>query len=112
MARPPKKPQDCHSKKITVRFRPEELERLQDRADARGVTLSAYLRDAALRRPLPPIVPTVNREAAKQLAKIGINLNQLARRANIGHVPEREFETLHELLSTLRELRFLLKGKT
>ena len=49
-----------------------------------GLGLSAYLRAVGQGRRLTPRRPAINDEAIRQLASLGNNLNQIARRANSG----------------------------
>ncbi|GDY30978.1 plasmid mobilization protein [Gandjariella thermophila] len=45
------------SRVVSVRFSPEEAEKVQQRAEAAGLTLSAYVRQAALDAPAAPRPP-------------------------------------------------------
>lgn len=95
---------------IGVRVNPAEWEALQLRARHMGMSPAQWLRTAALSRrmPLPP-VPEVNRKAYGELARLGVNLNQIAKAANAGRtaVP---FGLLRELLSQITYLQASLMG--
>ena len=57
----------------------------KSRADAFGVTVSQYLRDAALTHRVTKMIITNNSDLARLTAeanKIGVNVNQIARRLN------------------------------
>lgn len=97
MARPPK--ENRRSVPIPTRYSEQERDTLTHAANAAGVTLSDFIRAAALSQPLPP--PKSRRarrqpvqdgqELARLLAavgKIGSNVNQLAHVANCGSWPE------------------------
>lgn len=72
------------------------------RAHAAGLTVSAFLRRAALGKRVRSRSGQVRRDAVYQLSKIGNNLNQLARAANTaGQV--RAMERLEAVLEELRE---------
>ncbi|MTJ93558.1 MAG: MobC family plasmid mobilization relaxosome protein [Desulfovibrio sp.] len=75
-----------------------------------GMSPAQWLRTAALsKRMPPPPVPEVNRKAYGELARLGVNLNQIAKAANAGRtaVP---FGLLRELLSQIMCLQASLMG--
>ena len=75
------------------------------KADAAGVTPTAWMRCAALSRvPLRAVVPAVSREAYAELARHAANLNQLARVAHDGRafLSPVLFELLREEVQKLR----------
>jgi hypothetical protein len=72
---------------LTVQFTPSEREALEQRAKEAGAGLGEYIREQCIDR-APTVVNTKHRnpEAKRlmdELRAIGINLNQIARRANI-----------------------------
>ena len=91
---------------IKVRASSAERARWQGLAAARGVSLSELIRsrlDGTRLRPRrepPPVAPDLLRE----LARIGNNLNQLARAAN-RHEPVTATALLARLIAIERELR-------
>lgn len=80
----PKLPAEKRLTRIrAVRLTPAENLAIEQRAKAQGVPPSVYMHDAALRHwPKPSLA---DRDAAKQLSKIGGNLNQLLRAINQGY---------------------------
>ncbi len=85
MARPKKIIKDIHSRKVTARFTEAERVKLEQGANTYGITLSEYIRRRALSHRLPP-VRTDQELFAKihsALVRLGVNLNQIARVANI-----------------------------
>lgn len=77
------------------------------RAHAAGLTVSAFLRRAALGQQVRARPGQVRRDAVYHLSKIGTNLNQLAHAANVARQVRAEElleETLAELRATLAEL--------
>jgi hypothetical protein len=77
------------------------------RAHAAGLTVSEFLRRAALGKRVRARPGQVRRDAVYQLSKVGNNLNQLARAANTaGQVRAEELleEALGELRAVLAEL--------
>lgn len=76
--------------RFTARFTGDEAATIRIMADTAGITVSALIRHAVLRIKPPRVArrPTVNHKAVTkllgQLGKIGSNLNQLAKHANVG----------------------------
>lgn len=70
------------SNRLEIRLAAEERTQIEQRARANGVTLSRYLRHAALGIKLPRRRVNVELEAVAALNRIGVNLNQIARAAN------------------------------
>lgn len=85
----------------SVRLTPGELAVLRGRAHAAGLPLSTFLRDAALGKDIRARRGQLRRDAIYQVAKVGTNVNQLARAANTaGQVVA--LELLEEALEDLR----------
>jgi hypothetical protein len=108
MPRPVKDdPRDCFR---SFRFTASELTRLEARARARGQSVSAFVRSLVLNtepgrdseappqaedeypchqtQVAQPVQPSLaNRALAEQLRRIGVNLNQIARRMNEQSIP-------------------------
>ncbi len=98
-------PERCRA--ILVRVSPEERHLIRERASACERGASTYLRDLALGH--EPKVPRgrIEQKAVYHLARIGNNLNQLARHANASRRVElsrRLDEVLAELLDAIRRL--------
>lgn len=93
-----------HTLKITVTD--GELEQVQQRAEAAGLTVSAYGRQAMLASAPRAKRAATNAAAIRELTAIGNNLNQLARRANAGRFPAQVEieEALAELAATVERL--------
>lgn len=72
------------TKRLLLRVSPQEKALIERNAADLGLGLSAYLRAVGQGRRLTPQRPAINDEAIRQLASIGNNLNQIARRANSG----------------------------
>lgn len=83
MARPKKAPTDRRSEQVSVRLSPAELARLQGKADQSNQSVTAFVRAAAMGKPV-----TVRQEQAgdfelrQELRRIGVNLNQIAKALN------------------------------
>lgn len=98
------------SERVKVQLTVSQRLALEQKADAAGVTLTAFIRDAALVAlggADAPKLPTAKRkrqqqlvfaeihELAVQMRKLGTNLNQLAHQANAGLVPIRRSELVY-----------------
>lgn len=70
------------TREIKIRLTDAEHQRLSDRAQTSGLKLAAYLRETGLNVRAPRKPDPGKAELARQIAKIGSNLNQLARWAN------------------------------
>lgn len=92
---------------VSVRMSPDELQAVAQRAHDCGKCLSTYMRTVALGS-IPRARPRrIEQEAVYQLARIGNNLNQLAKVANAtGQIRQvRSLEqALKELLDAVRVL--------
>ena len=71
-------------KVFAIRLSPSERQRIEAQADLAGMKLGEYLRATALQQKIPRSVPTINREIYVELIRIGNNINQIARVANVG----------------------------
>ncbi len=86
------------SKKIMLRLTPSEYATICQKAEASGVGLAEFCRRSALSR---RIEAKADAEAVRQLSKIGVNINQVAKHYNQGTKAE---ESLRELVKQLREI--------
>jgi hypothetical protein len=98
---------------VPVRLTRGERDQLAEVARDMGLSLSAYVRQVVLSRPLPPRravrpIPEGNREAYASLAHGLANLNQVARRLNERGADEPKTQELVAVLTLLaREVREL-----
>src|SRR5262245_6087467 len=86
LGRPPKDPAYVRSLHLDVDVSPSEIEALRDLAAQLRLPLRTFVREAALGAKLPRAVPVVNAELARDLARVGGNLNQLLHAVHIGKV--------------------------
>jgi hypothetical protein len=112
MGRPPKDPSLVRSLQINLDISATELEMLRDLAGSLGLPLRTYVRQASLGAKLPPTVPAVNSELARDLARVGGNLNQLLHAVHIGKVKDPPAVDLLELQALLAQVRRLLRGSS
>ena len=83
MARPPRSGGVAAAHRVTVRLTAEEAAAVAAAAGSAGLTQAEWLRrGAGAARPVRRAAPGLDPAAARVLAGLGNNLNQLARRAN------------------------------
>lgn len=84
--------QKRRQRSISVGFEPLELDAVDERAEAAGLSRAAYIRTAVLGHPglravpRPPVEKKLLGQAVGQLGRVGNNLNQLAHHANAGRM--------------------------
>lgn len=106
--RPASSERNRKSSTVKIRVTDSEAAAIKLKANQWGLTVSQYLRDAALNHKVKKMIITNNRDLnllTAEVNKIGCNLNQIARRLNsskgyrecFGVTPMREGEVLAEL---------------
>ncbi len=94
---------DTRSAWIKLRVTPAEKEAIAAKAAAQGQTVTDFIRQRALDYRLRQT--PLEKERVRQLARIGANLNQLARWANIHKNRADVVDVLAALVSLERELK-------
>ena len=90
---------------VPIRVSPEERLLLYGAAKRLHVSLSEFVRRAALKLRMPPAAaPEVNRETYRELCRIGNNVNQLMRAVNEGRVGQVDPILLGELRDLIKEV--------
>jgi hypothetical protein len=103
------RPASLRATAVPVRLTLGEREQLADTARDLGISISTYIRQVVLARPLPPRravrpIPEINRETYHELGRVGGQLNQVALRLN-----ERRSEAgAADLLEVLQSVAQLL----
>jgi len=98
---------------IPVRFTPEERNALHSSSQKIHVSLSEYIRRAALKRRLPnPPVAEVNLETYQELSRIGNNLNQLVRSIHEGKFAQIDLAIVTNLSGLVKQVGFQVLGET
>ena len=93
---------------VSARVSADELADWRAKATAAGVPLSALVREAMARtRTWTAPAAEVERERTKQVARIGNNLNQIARWANTHKAAIDAVEVIGHLIAVERALRAL-----
>ncbi|MCS4201923.1 plasmid mobilization protein [Salinibacter ruber] len=83
--RPTKPPEEKRTESYGLRLSPNEMEELEERCEAAGLSKAEYLRRRALGK---PVSTKVDQEMTRELNRVGTNLNQIAYRANRGELPD------------------------
>ncbi len=85
--RPTRKPEEGPKVQVGFQVTSVERDRIREAASQAGLSVSEFLRRRALGR---PVVPLADAAARKALRRVGVNLNQIVRRANAGGAAEAE----------------------
>ena len=94
---------DTRTAWIKLRVTPTEKEAIVAKAEAQGQTVTDFIRQRALDYRLRQT--PLEKERVRQLARIGANLNQLARWANIHKGRAEVIDVLAALVNLERELK-------
>ena len=94
---------DTRTALVKLRVTPAEKEAITTKASAQGQTVTDFIRQRALDYRLRQT--PLEKEHVRQLARIGVNLNQLARWANVHKSRAEVVDVLAALVSLERELR-------
>jgi hypothetical protein len=104
---------------VRIRFTPNEKSRLELVAREMGLSLSGYLRQLALGRPLParrPIrpIPNVNQQVYFELSRVAASLDQLAQKMDRAQLADRQqvLPVLELLAGAIADLRQNVIGVT
>ena len=85
--RPRRKPEEGPKVQVGFQVTSVERDRIREAASQAGLSVSEFLRRRALGR---PVVPLADAAARKALRRVGVDLNQLVRRAGSGGATEAE----------------------
>lgn len=114
MARPRVDERERRKAKLACACTAEEAEEIRRRAEAAGISPSAFLRSAALGRRLPPPpAPALNQEAWARLGRLLGGLASVAQAAGRGQVldwTEADSQLVAEIKAEVQALRAELLG--
>lgn len=100
MGRPKGVKEEVRSKNYTIRLTKEEQKRLESAAEICGVTPAVLIRRKLFKGKFPEAkTPRIDLNAYAELKKIGVNLNQLAKKANSGILPRELLPLIMKLLN-------------
>ncbi|GAB4485565.1 MAG: hypothetical protein OHK006_11900 [Thermodesulfovibrionales bacterium] len=94
---------------IKFRVSADELAAIRERADSTGETVSEFVRTLALRGRVVPR-EAIN-ELIREVNKVGVNLNQLARRANEAGHTDKIYRDARGFLDELRAYCYRAMGQ-
>lgn len=83
----PKKPDHLKRRPRSFSATDTEMEAIDALARAAGVSHSTFIRRSALRRHLPPVVPSINHDDRIAIGRIGHNINQGIRALHAQQAP-------------------------
>lgn len=102
-------PKQNRTEKVTIRLTPDELSRLQELSHGSCRLMADYCRDCIFDRKIT-VIPGFD-EAAEQLRRIGVSLNQLTRLAHERKISVIQLgETKAKIAQIYELLRAAVKG--
>ena len=94
-----------------MRMTADEYEKLKAQSERTGLTMSSVMRSAWKRLKIVELPSADFTETVTQLRRIGSNLNQLTRAANMGEIHIPQIQTvLNEITATDKKLIKILTG--
>ena len=105
----PLAPADKREHCVSVRLNSSELAHLDDVRILVQMQRGEYLRHASIGK-LPPTIPSINREAWANLARVAANLNQYQAQINAGNAHGHTPEVIQKLAKLVQKLRSELLG--
>ena len=82
MVRPKKSPALVRNNLLPVRLSDVELEMFRSRSAEQGISISELMRQNGLMRPIPKRLSKITAQTYRELGRIGININQMAKAVN------------------------------
>ena len=106
MARPPLRPEERKDELLpNLRVTAAERALIEERAAAAGLTLAGYCRRAIFKSRIAPIRSSTDQALLVELNRVGVNLNQIARRVNAGRDLPPDFpDVLAEVREAIRKV--------
>ena len=96
---------------LKVRLTQAESDRLKERSERTGLSMSGIVRAALKKQKIVELPPADFAETVVQLRRIGNNLNQLTRAANTGEIHIDEIrDVLSEIVAIDKKLNQILSG--
>ena len=99
-----------HEKHFHFRLSAKEYAKLKQDSSNTGLTCSDYLRKLINQQEIKPKPPDSYNKLAWEISKVGVNINQLAHKANAaGYTSRKDVETavflLKKIIKLMREMR-------
>jgi wyosine [tRNA(Phe)-imidazoG37] synthetase (radical SAM superfamily) len=96
------------SKQINIRVNADEYAQLLAEAEKAGVSVSTFVRESSLRKKLKARPSLIDSEAWIELARVGNNLNQIAKHLNVAKRSGGDDAVLDAVAVELDDLRRLI----
>lgn len=106
MARPPLRPEERRDDRLpNLRVTSAERALIEERASKAGLTLVEYCRRAVFKSRIAPVRTSTEQALLVELNRVGVNLNQIARRVNAGRNLPPDFpDVLAEVREAVRKV--------
>ncbi|HEY9599632.1 MAG TPA: plasmid mobilization relaxosome protein MobC [Cyanophyceae cyanobacterium] len=98
-----------YTARYELRLTPAEKIAWNNKAASVGMDLSNFIRRCVERRKIPPPQPEVNLDTARELGKIGVNLNQQIRAMNTAIASGQHIPNVEEAMLVVMEVLSLVK---
>jgi len=114
-ALPPHVAENRNSRLLTVSTKVSlaDLSALEEKASQAGLTMSSYVRQAAVAGQVQPrtVIPEINRQDWGELGRLANNINQIAIRVNQGGtIGASDYAVLAEICRHLGQIRAAILG--
>lgn len=106
MARPPLRPEERKDELLpNLRVTASERAMIEEKAFKAGLTLAGYCRRAIFKARFTPVRTSTDQALLVELNRVGVNLNQIARRVNAGRNLPPDFpDVLAEVREAVRKV--------
>ncbi|MBE9128704.1 MULTISPECIES: plasmid mobilization protein [unclassified Coleofasciculus] len=98
-----------YTARYELRLTPAEKIAWNNKAASVGMDLSNFIRRCVERRQIPRPQPQINLDTAKELGKIGVNLNQQIRAMNTALASGQFIPNVEEAITVVEEVSSLVK---
>lgn len=106
MARPQKTEKEKKKLRTSVCMTEEEKKLLVQKAKSAGLDLSPYLVACGLSKAIKAPITFFDRQGIGQLAKVGNNINQIAKAVNMANLDRKLFDDALQQVEALQELLY------
>ncbi len=97
-------------KQIHIRLTKDDYDDIKQRSQKANLTMTDYMMKSALNKKIVVIVGY--KEVFNEIRKIGININQIARKCNIGFIQQSDIEEIQTYMEQIWQLLRYSQEKT
>lgn len=97
-------------KQIHIRLTKDDYDYIKQRSQKANLTITDYILNSALNKKIVVIVGY--KEVFNEIRKIGINVNQITRKCNMGLVGKSDIEEIQECMEQIWQLLRYSREKT